>query len=425
MFVALLFWYQFYCGFSGSSMIDQWYLIFFNLMFSSLPQLIVGVLDKDVPAETLIAMPQLYTSGQKMEEYQPHMFWMNMIDALYQSLVCFFIPYFIYYNSDVDMFSWGTPITTAALFTIILHLAIETKTWTWLHLSSCSFSIALFFIVALIYNISCPICYPPSNPYWTMEKLMGEPVFYLTCLISPVVALLPRFLYRILQGTLFPTQLQLGRQLSRLPPGSHNQLLNKWDTNKRDTNSQIYQNTGYFPESPYFITSGFSRTCNHDNPTELSQQKEELSQMPKPGCSTDLNTIVSPLGAQFCDENRHLSIANDKSEASLGFQKSAFDLEPTLVNVDDTGQWSSRVDGSDFSLFNWFSSTILFKNIRSDLPSFSGSLRNRRHDSITLCSCHSQDFKGLTEQNSSCFQEQAKTSSGDCLKTESLETTIL
>lgn len=63
---------------------------------------------------------------------------------------------------------------------------------TWLHLSSCVFSIALFFIVALIYNISCPICYPPSNPYWTMEKLMGEPVFYLTCLISPVVALLPR-----------------------------------------------------------------------------------------------------------------------------------------------------------------------------------------------------------------------------------------
>lgn len=67
MFVALLFWYQFYCGFSGSSMIDQWYLIFFNLFFSSLPQLITGVLDKDVPAEMLIAVPQLYKSGQNME----------------------------------------------------------------------------------------------------------------------------------------------------------------------------------------------------------------------------------------------------------------------------------------------------------------------------------------------------------------------
>uniref|UniRef100_A0A7M4EY11 Phospholipid-transporting ATPase n=1 Tax=Crocodylus porosus TaxID=8502 RepID=A0A7M4EY11_CROPO len=129
MFVALLFWYQFYCGFSGTSMIDQWYLIFFNLLFSSLPQLITGVLDKDVPAEVLISVPQLYKSGQNMEDYQPHMFWMNMIDALYQSLVCFFIPYFTFYDSDMDIFSLGTPITTIALFTIILHLAVETKTW--------------------------------------------------------------------------------------------------------------------------------------------------------------------------------------------------------------------------------------------------------------------------------------------------------
>lgn len=67
MFVGLLFWFQFYCGFSASAMIDQWYLIFFNLLFSSLPQLVTGVLDKDVSADTLLLEPQLYKSGQKME----------------------------------------------------------------------------------------------------------------------------------------------------------------------------------------------------------------------------------------------------------------------------------------------------------------------------------------------------------------------
>lgn len=67
MFVCLLFWFQFYCGFSASAMIDQWYLIFFNLLFSSLPQLVTGVLDKDVPAWMLLSEPQLYRSGQNME----------------------------------------------------------------------------------------------------------------------------------------------------------------------------------------------------------------------------------------------------------------------------------------------------------------------------------------------------------------------
>lgn len=34
-----------------------------------------------------------------------------------------------YADSDVDLFTWGTLITTIALFTILVHLGIETKTW--------------------------------------------------------------------------------------------------------------------------------------------------------------------------------------------------------------------------------------------------------------------------------------------------------
>ncbi|XP_023379650.1 probable phospholipid-transporting ATPase VA, partial [Pteropus vampyrus] len=218
MFVGLLFWFQFHCGFSASAMIDQWYLIFFNLLFSSLPQLVTGVLDQDVPADVLLTEPQLYKSGQNMEEYRPRTFWLNMADAAFQSLVCFFIPYLAYYDSDTDVFTWGTPITAIALLTFLLHLGIETKTWTWLNWVACGFSVLLFLAVALVYNASCATCYPPSNPYWTMHTLLGDPVFYLTCLLAPVAALLPRLLCKALQGTLYPTPLQRGRQLAKRSP---------------------------------------------------------------------------------------------------------------------------------------------------------------------------------------------------------------
>lgn len=66
-YVNLLFWYQFFCGFSGSTMIDYWQMIFFNLFFTSLPPLIFGVLDKDISAETLLALPELYKNGQNSE----------------------------------------------------------------------------------------------------------------------------------------------------------------------------------------------------------------------------------------------------------------------------------------------------------------------------------------------------------------------
>lgn len=55
-------------------MIDQWYLIFFNLMFSAFPQLITGTLDKDVSAETLQQLPQLYVNGQNSEVWSACVF---------------------------------------------------------------------------------------------------------------------------------------------------------------------------------------------------------------------------------------------------------------------------------------------------------------------------------------------------------------
>ncbi|NWT34010.1 AT10B ATPase, partial [Cardinalis cardinalis] len=63
-YVNLLFWYQFFCGFSGSTMLDYWQMIFFNLFFTSVPPLLFGALDKDVSAETLLRLPELYRNGQ-------------------------------------------------------------------------------------------------------------------------------------------------------------------------------------------------------------------------------------------------------------------------------------------------------------------------------------------------------------------------
>lgn len=60
MYVNLLFWYQFFCGFSGSVMTNAWVLILFNLIFTSVPPLVYGVMDKDTPAEVLMAHPELY-----------------------------------------------------------------------------------------------------------------------------------------------------------------------------------------------------------------------------------------------------------------------------------------------------------------------------------------------------------------------------
>lgn len=59
-FVFLIFWYQLYCGFSGSVMMDQMYLMLYNLLFTSLPPLAIGVYDNRVPEDLLLKNPYLY-----------------------------------------------------------------------------------------------------------------------------------------------------------------------------------------------------------------------------------------------------------------------------------------------------------------------------------------------------------------------------
>ncbi|KAG8516532.1 putative phospholipid-transporting ATPase VD [Galemys pyrenaicus] len=204
-YVNLLFWYQFFCGFSGTSMTDYWVLIFFNLLFTSAPPVIYGVLEKDVSAETLMQLPELYKSGQKSEAYLPLTFWITLLDAFYQSLVCFFVPYYTYQGSDIDIFTFGNPLNTAALFIILLHLVIESKSLTWIHMLVIVGSILCYFFFALVFGAMCVTCNPPSNPYWIMQNHMLDPMFYLVCILTTCVALLPRFIYRVLQGSLFPS----------------------------------------------------------------------------------------------------------------------------------------------------------------------------------------------------------------------------
>uniref|UniRef100_A0A8C9XJ07 Phospholipid-transporting ATPase n=1 Tax=Sander lucioperca TaxID=283035 RepID=A0A8C9XJ07_SANLU len=227
-YVNLLFWHQFLCGFSGTAMIDYWLMIFFNLFFTSVPPIMFGIMDKDVSAEMLLGVPELYRTGQGTGEYTFKTFWISMLDAFYQSLVCFFIPYLAYQDSDIDVFTFGTPLNTISFFTILLHLSIEIKAWTVVHWVIMLGSVALYFIVTLAYSAICVTCNPPSNPYWILQRQMADPMFYLLCIITTVVALLPRYMFHVLRNSIAPSPLVKARHLDRLDPSTRDQCMKMW-----------------------------------------------------------------------------------------------------------------------------------------------------------------------------------------------------
>uniref|UniRef100_A0A672MMW1 Phospholipid-transporting ATPase n=1 Tax=Sinocyclocheilus grahami TaxID=75366 RepID=A0A672MMW1_SINGR len=219
MYVNLLFWYQFFCGFSGNTMTNSWVLIFFNLLFTSVPPIIYGVLDKDVSSEMLLEVPDLYKYGQNSQAYLPSTFWLNILDAFYQSLVCFFIPYFAYAGSDIGVFSFGSPINGSALLIILMHQLIESRTVTWIHAALLLFSVPIQ--VDRICACMPFTCIENRCP-WALPQ----------CVINSCLFLCHRILFRAFCNAICPSDLVRAQKMERLSAQDYSMSLRQWKENK-------------------------------------------------------------------------------------------------------------------------------------------------------------------------------------------------
>ena len=88
---------------------------------------------------------------------------------------------------------------------------------TWIHMLVIVGSILSYFFFALVFGAMCVTCNPPSNPYWIMQEHMLDPVFYLVCVLTTCVALLPRYgVYFIIKGVSEVIGLQFVKRLLRI-----------------------------------------------------------------------------------------------------------------------------------------------------------------------------------------------------------------
>lgn len=212
MFVLVLFWFQLFNGFSGSNAIDDLSLIFFNLLFTAVPPVICGILDKDVPDPILTAKPSLYKSGQNSELYSRKWFWLTILDALYESVVVFFVALWVYDGTAADLRMVGVTFHQSSVIVANLYLALITAQWTFLHHLILWGSIILSFLWFAIYGVL-------ANLFWDMYGVpfvtMATVEFWSVCAFSAIVALLPRFIIMAAQHTIWPTEINKAQLMSK------------------------------------------------------------------------------------------------------------------------------------------------------------------------------------------------------------------
>jgi phospholipid-transporting ATPase len=79
--------FSFFNNFSGQIANESWTLSFYNVLFTVLPPLVIGIFDQFVSARILDRYPQLYSLGQLNVFFTKKAFWLWIGNALYHSLV--------------------------------------------------------------------------------------------------------------------------------------------------------------------------------------------------------------------------------------------------------------------------------------------------------------------------------------------------
>jgi len=128
VFYVLQAHFQQYNGFTGTSLFESASLTVFNTVFTSLPVIIPGIFEKDLAAATLMAVPELYTFGQRCMGFNMRIYLGWMFMALAESAIIFYTIYYIYACSHspvrTDLFAVGQLAFGVAVIFINIKLFI-------------------------------------------------------------------------------------------------------------------------------------------------------------------------------------------------------------------------------------------------------------------------------------------------------------
>ncbi|KAK7294382.1 hypothetical protein RJT34_17271 [Clitoria ternatea] len=200
-FGLTIFYFEAFTGFSGQSVYDDWYMILFNVVLTSLPVISLGVFEQDVPSEVCLQFPALYQQGPRnlFFDWYRILGWMG--NGLYSSLVIFFLVVTIFYDQafridgqTADMAAVGTTMFTCIVWTVNCQIALTMSHFTWIQHLFVWGSIVTWYVFLFLYGMISPE-YSRSAYQILVEALAPAPIYWTVTLLVTVTCNLPYFVH--------------------------------------------------------------------------------------------------------------------------------------------------------------------------------------------------------------------------------------
>ncbi|KAF7322236.1 Phospholipid-transporting ATPase [Mycena chlorophos] len=222
--IGVLWWFQIYNSWSSSYVFEYTYLLWWNAFWTIAPVIAMGIFDRLIDADTLMALPELYRYGREGRWFGFNLFSVFMLDGVYQSAIIFFIIIFAYDTTTARTDGYNTYqyeiATTMAMSAILcanLFNGLNTNFWTAWVFFAVFLGIVLSWGYTAIYSIISPGWI--STPIFGNDHYLFHSAYYWFCVLFCVlVALLPRYLYRAWEMGFSPNDIALLRAVHKIQP---------------------------------------------------------------------------------------------------------------------------------------------------------------------------------------------------------------
>ncbi|XP_066209607.1 phospholipid-transporting ATPase IC isoform X3 [Saccopteryx leptura] len=214
-FTLVHFWYSFFNGYSAQTAYEDWFITLYNVLYTSLPVLLMGLLDQDVSDKLSLRFPGLYVMGQRDLLFNYKRFFVSLSHGVLTSMILFFIPLGAYLQTvgqdgeaPSDYQSFAVTIASALVITVNFQIGLDTSYWTFVNAFSIFGSIALYFgIMFDFHSAGIHVLFPSAFQFTgTASNALRQPYIWLTIILTVAVCLLPVIATRFLSMTIWPSE---------------------------------------------------------------------------------------------------------------------------------------------------------------------------------------------------------------------------
>jgi len=215
VFLAMELWFAIYSCWSGQILFERWTIAFYNVLFTAVPPLALGLFDQSHNAQVSYDCPQLYKTSRSDQRFNLKIFciwvlngrhplivnylnriWVVVTEMLFlihaavvHSMTIFWFLLYVFHNDVVwsdgrssGYLVLGNTVYTCVVVTVSLKALLEATSWTWFLVAATCGSVVTWFIFVIVYRF-------PDKFQFIIQRLnsLKNSTWHLICMTNRII----------------------------------------------------------------------------------------------------------------------------------------------------------------------------------------------------------------------------------------------